>query len=97
MDGPSEHREPFWSDQRPAVAVATAIAIALSFAAPFPIRGEIIIHALGAAITLWWPWFWVWDVPRKLHMQPAPIEYVYVFGWGAMVIACIRGFYHLAV
>jgi uncharacterized protein len=72
--------------RRPALTAAM-IAVVLSFSVSPELQSRVIIFAISAIIMLWLPCFFVWDVPRRFHMQPAPVQYVYVFGWAGMAVA----------
>lgn len=80
----------------PAICAAVA-AVVLSLVVSADLQFRVVAHALVALAALWWPWFFVWDVPRRLHMRPAPIDYVYVFGWGSMLLAYGIAAYDLAL
>ncbi len=76
--------EPVFSRRRVIVAIAAAGLAGVSLLADSDTRLDALIYGVGATVTLWWPYLWVWAVARREFSKPAPLGYVYVFGWAAM-------------
>lgn len=70
----------------PALIAALGVVL-IAFGVSPELQVRIVSYAASALVMLWWPWFFVWDAPRRFHMKPAPIQYIYVFGWATMALA----------
>lgn len=78
-------REPFWRDQKQIALLVFVFGAVLCLLAPGGPRILLMAKGIVGLVVLWNPGFWVWLVPRRHSWEAAPIQYVHVFGWAALL------------
>lgn len=74
-----------WSDSNKVALVISFIAIVLGIFFTEIGVFSVLIGSMIPLLMLLFPWFWVWDVPRRYMFKEAPEEYVTVFAWLGLV------------
>lgn len=83
-----------WSDSNKAALVISLIAMVLGIFFTEVGVFTVLIGSMIPLLMLLFPWFWVWDVPRRYLFKEAPEEYVTVFAWFSLVVNFIYYFFN---